>query len=265
MMQNERRSSTAMAGLAALLLAASISPVLLGCAGASAATSEPSAKTAQEQAEGTKKDAAAAPTDAKAPAGKGSDATDGKGSAGTKAADVAEEAGKVKPTPGGVVYPGGDTTGVLAAAADWTMTDQYGKEHSLADYRGKVVFLNFWTTWCPYCVTEMPDIQALYEDYGLNEGDVVILGVGNPATDDHPNNSDVAQDEVVKFLEENGVTYPVLMDTTSEVFDAYKVFYLPTTYMIDPYGNVFGSVSGGLDRPTMDKMVEQTLAGELKK
>ena len=62
-------------------------------------------------------------------------------------------------------------------APDFTLLDQYGAEHSLSDYEGKVLFLNFWTTWCGYCVQEMPHIQELYEEYGENQEDVVILGV----------------------------------------------------------------------------------------
>ena len=51
------------------------------------------------------------------------------------------------------------------AAPDFTLTDQYGNTHSLSDYKGKIIFLNFWATWCPPCRAEMPDIQALYEEY----------------------------------------------------------------------------------------------------
>lgn len=61
----------------------------------------------------------------------------------------------------------------------------------------------------------MPDIQAMYEDLGLNEEDVVVLAVANPKSDQYPYNQDVSEDEVKRFLEENGYTYPVAMDTTA--------------------------------------------------
>ena len=57
-------------------------------------------------------------------------------------------------------------------APDFTLRDQYGTEHTLSQYRGKVVFLNFWATWCPYCVQEMPDIEALYHELGENQEEI---------------------------------------------------------------------------------------------
>lgn len=146
-------------------------------------------------------------------------------------------------------------------APDFTLTDQFGKTHTLSDYQGQVVFLNFWATWCGPCQREMPDIQAMYEDLGLNEEDVVVLAVANPKSDQYPYNQDVSEDEVKRFLEENGYTYPVAMDTTGEVFAAYGVRAFPTTFMIDREGNVFGYVESTLTRDIMDSIVQQTLDG----
>ena len=146
-------------------------------------------------------------------------------------------------------------------APDFTLVDQYGEEHTLSEYRGKTVFLNFWATWCGPCQREMPDIQAMYEDLGLNEEDVVVLAVANPKSDQYPYNQDVSEDEVKRFLEENGYTYPVAMDTTGEVFAAYGVRAFPTTFMIDREGNVFGYVESTLTRDIMDSIVQQTLDG----
>ena len=102
-------------------------------------------------------------------------------------------------------------------APDFTLVDQYGEEHTLSDYKGKVVFLNFWATWCPPCREEMPDIEALYKEYGENSEDLVILSVANPKTKDNPNNNDKTIEEVTKFMEDNGYSYPALMDTTGDV------------------------------------------------
>ena len=146
-------------------------------------------------------------------------------------------------------------------APDFTLTDQFGKTHTLSDYQGQVVFLNFWATWCGPCQREMPDIQAMYEDLGLNEEDVVVLAVANPKSDQYPYNQDVSEDEVKRFLEGNGYTYPVAMDTTGEVFAAYGVRAFPTTFMIDREGNVFGYVDSTLTRDIMDSIVQQTLDG----
>lgn len=147
-------------------------------------------------------------------------------------------------------------------APDFTLVDQNGETHTLSDYKGKVVFLNFWATWCPPCKDEMPDIEALYEAQGLNAGDVVVLGVANPKTDEYPNNSDGTVQDVTDFLSQNGYTYPVVMDTTGEVFSAYGITAFPTTFMIDKDGNVFGYVRGGITRDIMDSIVQQTLSGK---
>lgn len=146
-------------------------------------------------------------------------------------------------------------------APDFTLVDQNGEEHTLSDYKGKTVFLNFWATWCPPCKGEMPDIQALYEDWNQNGGDLVILGVANPKSDDYPYNQDVTETEVKDFLAQNGYTYPVVMDTTGDLFSAYGVSAFPTTFMISPDGSIFGYVQGGITRAMMDSIVEQTRTG----
>lgn len=143
------------------------------------------------------------------------------------------------------------------AAPDFTLTDQYGVEHTLSDYRGKVVFLNFWATWCPPCRAEMPDIQKLYEAYGdAEDAEVVILAVATPNVSGE---SDEAG--VIAFLEENGYTYPVVMDPTGQVLYDYGITAFPTTFMIDAEGNVFGYVPGAMSAETMQSIIDQTVAG----
>ena len=149
-------------------------------------------------------------------------------------------------------------------AFDFTLTDQFGNSHTLSDYKGKVVFLNFWATWCPPCKAEMPDIQDLFEIYGENSGDVIFLGVANPKTDENPQNQDGTVSEVTKFLSDNGYTYPVVMDLTGETFSAYGIYSFPTTFMIDRDGNVFGYATGMLSRDIMESIIKQTMEGKRK-
>lgn len=146
-------------------------------------------------------------------------------------------------------------------AIDFELKDQYGKTHKLSDYKGKVVFLNFWATWCPPCKMEMPDIQKIYEKYEKQgeESEVVILSVAAPNTQDE---KDI--DGIKAFLEENGYTYPVLMDDGGYTFGAYRISSLPTTFMIDKEGNVFGYVQGGLTQEAMESIIEQTITGKRK-
>lgn len=140
-------------------------------------------------------------------------------------------------------------------AIDFELKDQYGKVHKLSDYKGKVVFLNFWATWCPPCRNEMPHIQALYESYGQNQSDVVFLSVAGP---NQGQEQDIAG--ITQFLKDEGYTWPSVMDETGDVFSAYSVSALPTTYMIDKSGNIYGYVSGQLTEDIMKKIIEETLA-----
>lgn len=145
------------------------------------------------------------------------------------------------------------------AAPDFTLVDQFGNSHTLSEYKGKTVFLNFWATWCGPCRMEMPYIQKVYEEYGSNGGDVIILGVANPKTEEYPNNSDVSQEEVEHFLSENGYTYPVVMDLDGSIFAAYGIQAFPTTFMIDKNGNVYGYAPGSLGEDMVRSIIRQTV------
>jgi cytochrome c-type biogenesis protein len=142
---------------------------------------------------------------------------------------------------------------------DFTLLDQYGNEHTLSDYRGKVVFLNFWATWCPPCKKEMPDIEALYQETGMNQEDIIVLGVANPASTEYPNNSDVSKEEVIAFLEENNYTFPVVFDETGEVMANYYISAFPTTFFIDTEGNIYGYAPAMMTRDMMDNAIQQTI------
>ena len=146
-----------------------------------------------------------------------------------------------------------------ADTVDFALTDQHGTQHSISDYRGKVIFLNFWATWCSPCRMEMPDIQELYQEYeGMGEeAEVVFLSVATPGI-----GGEGTREEVIRFMEENGYTYPVLMDERGEVSAMFGISAYPTTYMIDREGKVYGYVSGTLSRENMESIIRQTLEGE---
>lgn len=157
-----------------------------------------------------------------------------------------------------------DAAQPAAPKAETVLLDQNGAEHRLSDYRGKTVFLNFFATWCGPCRREIPDIERVYHDRGENKGDVIVLGVANPKSDGHPRSNDASIEEVKSFIGEQGITYPVLMDTTGELFNAFAVGAFPTTYMIDRDGRVFGYISGSLTLDMMNSIIDQTVAGERK-
>lgn len=135
-----------------------------------------------------------------------------------------------------------------AKAPDFSLKDQYGVVHSLKKYKGKVIFLNFWATWCPPCKKEMPDIENIYKEYGKNKKDVVILGV----------NSEKPKD-VKKFLNEKNYTFPTVIDENSEVMRKYFIQAFPTSFVIDKEGNVYGYVMGGLTGEQIKQVIEEVL------
>ena len=144
-------------------------------------------------------------------------------------------------------------------AFDFTLKDQYGKKHTLSDYKGKVVFLNFWASWCGPCKEEMPHIEELYQEYNYNEDDVIILGVANPKSAQYPENADKDMDTVKKFLKDNNFTFPVVFDETGEIFQSYYINSFPTTFMIDKEGNIYGYVPGMLTKDIMINIIEETM------
>ncbi len=142
----------------------------------------------------------------------------------------------------------------VVPAPDFTLTDQFGNEHTFSDYVGKTVFLNFWATWCPPCRSEMPDIQQVYEEYGYNEEDLIVLGVAGPGL-----GREGSVEDICAFLSENNYTFPVVMDEEGLLFYQYGIRSYPTTFMIDQEGNVFGYAQGALTREIMDSIIDQTM------
>lgn len=134
------------------------------------------------------------------------------------------------------------------------LLNQDDKPISLADYHGKVVFLNFWATWCPPCQREMPEIQKLSEKY-QNSEDIAILTVVMPGGQE----MDAAG--IKKFLKEKGFTMPVVFDD-GRLSSSFQITSLPTTYMFDRDGNVYGSVVGQLSSDMMENIIDRTLKGK---
>jgi peroxiredoxin len=130
-------------------------------------------------------------------------------------------------------------------APDFTLTDINDDDVTLSDFKGKKVLLNFWATWCPYCVKEMPDLNKLYKE---NEENLVVIGV------------DVGEDvEIVnKFLKENNVDYPIILDTNGRVALKYNAHIsLPTSYIIDEEGVVKASQIGMMSYEQMKSLINQ--------
>ena len=123
---------------------------------------------------------------------------------------------------------------VGAAAADFSLVDLEGKVHRLSDYRGQVVLVNFWATWCKPCTTEMPAMQTTYDR--LREQGFIVLAV-NELEDEA---------KVREHIRTYAHTFPVLLDRDNRVANMYGVFGLPVSVFVDPQGIVQEYVRGGL-------------------
>lgn len=118
-------------------------------------------------------------------------------------------------------------------APGFQLPDLAAARVSLDDYRGKVVLMHFWATFCAPCVKEMPDLEVLWNDY-LAE-DLVILAVAADRG---------GGGEVHKFVKKAGVTFPVLLDPDGVVRNQYEVVGLPTSYLVGRDGKISGRAIG---------------------
>jgi cytochrome c biogenesis protein CcmG/thiol:disulfide interchange protein DsbE len=138
---------------------------------------------------------------------------------------------------------------------DFKLPDLQGNTVRLSDLRGKVVLLNFWATWCVPCRTEMPSMQALYEDY--RDQGFTILAIS----------SDVQGEEVVApFVAEYGLTFPVLLDLENVVGTRLRVQGIPMGYLLDKHGRIAGTEIGAKNwhSATMQRLLDRLLAEEME-
>jgi peroxiredoxin len=119
-----------------------------------------------------------------------------------------------------------------AQAPDFTLEALDGQAISLRDFKGKVVFLNFWATWCPPCKAEMPAMEQLYRKF--KEKGLVVVAV----------NQYDEKGKVMRFVADGGYTFPVPLDSEGVASDKYKVRFLPITFIIDREGKLIGQVVG---------------------
>jgi peroxiredoxin len=122
------------------------------------------------------------------------------------------------------------------AAPDFELPDLHGQPHRLSDLRGRVVFLNLWTTWCPPCREEMPAMEALHRR--LRARGLVVLAVSQDTN---------GAEAVAPFVAEMGLSFPVLLDPDGRLSTRYGVTGYPETFIIDRNGNVVHHTIGPAD------------------
>ena len=130
------------------------------------------------------------------------------------------------------------------AKLDFTLKDMYGRDVKLSDYRGKVVLLNFWATWCPPCRAENPDIEEVYNEHKDIDGLVLLA----PAIGE-------SRDTVAGYMERTDLHYPVGSDPTTQISANYRVLGIPTHIFVDREGIVRDMRVGAMSKKTMEKKV----------
>ncbi|WP_455200746.1 TlpA family protein disulfide reductase [Kaarinaea lacus] len=135
------------------------------------------------------------------------------------------------------------STPVLAKAdaIDFTLPDLKGVDRKLSEFRGKWVVLNYWATWCPPCLKEIPELVDFHDAH--HKKDAVVVGVDF---------EDIKLDELIEFTESYFMSYPILRTKPSAKTPVGVISGLPTTYLISPKGEIVAKQSG----PVTAKMIE---------
>ena len=137
---------------------------------------------------------------------------------------------------------------------DFSLPDMDGELHTLSDYRGKVVLINFWATWCPPCRREMPALEKLYDT--LADEAFAVLAINQWEDADH----------VFAYMGDLNVfpSFPILFDPESRVSAEFGVKGLPTSFLLDRQGRVVYRAVGGraFDHPEVEQIIRKLLASE---
>lgn len=120
--------------------------------------------------------------------------------------------------------------------------DVTGEVHKLADYKGRWVLINFWATWCPPCLKEIPDLISLYED----RKDIMVIGV---AMDSDPQ-------EIMSFVRSLSISYPIVLGDREIASQLDEISLLPSTYFYDPDSNPVARQLGIISRESIEKFIE---------
>jgi thiol-disulfide isomerase/thioredoxin len=132
---------------------------------------------------------------------------------------------------------------VLSPASAFEFKDTQGKTHRLSAYKGKWVLVNFWATWCPPCLDEIPDLVALHED---KKNNLVVLGVAMEFRDPKA---------VMQFADNMMISYPIVLDHGDVSSQVGPVQGLPTTYLYNPQGKMVAYNVGALTREAVEKYI----------
>ncbi len=141
--------------------------------------------------------------------------------------------------------------GVLAN--DFRLTDYSETVKELNEFRGKYIVLNFWATWCPFCIDEMPEFQEVYEDYAAQGLEIIAVNRGE------------SLEKAKKFTDPLNLTYPLFLNRADDVAREYGIFGMPSTYFINPEGEIVAIKQGPMDAEELEgRLFEHFNLGEKK-
>jgi len=133
---------------------------------------------------------------------------------------------------------------VMAEPVDYSLPDMDGKMHSLADYKGKWVIVNYWATWCPPCQEEIPDLVSFHDKH--KDKDAVVLGI---------NLEDVGEEQLAAFVDSFMISYPILRSEPLAATPLGPIPGLPTTYIIAPDGSPVARQVGPVTQKQLDDYI----------
>jgi thiol-disulfide isomerase/thioredoxin len=146
-----------------------------------------------------------------------------------------------------LIFVGFFTTAAVAAEpVDFTLPDLDGKQRSLSEFRGKWVIVNFWATWCPPCLEEIPDLVEFHDRH--KDDDAVVIGI---------NYEEVNEEYLREFVESHFMSYPVLRMEPVPVTALGPVLGLPTTYIISPKGERIARQEGPVTGDAIEAYIER--------
>lgn len=134
--------------------------------------------------------------------------------------------------------------GMAADSVDFSLADLNGKVHKLSDYRGKWVVVNYWATWCPPCLEEIPELETFHE--GHKDKDAVVLGVALDS---------VSREKLLAFVNDQFMSYPVFPDKPRRSTPLGPIPGMPTTYVVSPEGEVVAWQVGGITREILERFL----------
>lgn len=131
-------------------------------------------------------------------------------------------------------------------ASDFSLEDMHGKIHRLEDYRGKWVLVNLWATWCPPCLSEIPELSSLHDAH--KDSDLVVIGIAIDSG---------SSSKVASFAEAHGISYPIVMGDRKITRQIGELKVLPTSYLYAPNGKQVSYQDGEVTRASIEAYISR--------